>query len=482
MEPNEKKGGVGSRRRFLRDTSLAATGFFIVPRHVLGRGYIAPSDKLNIAGIGVGGKAEVNLPYAFNNGSDNIVALCDVDDRMAVNGRKKWPKAPYYRDYRQMFDKEHKNIDAVIITSPDHMHAVQALAAMQLKKHVYCEKPLTHDIYEARILTQAAKKYQVVTQMGNQGSSGDDTRLVETWIQAGVIGDVHTVHVWTNRPVWPQGIPTPTGKFPIPQEVDWDLWIGTAPMREFNPTYLPATWRGWTDFGTGSLGDMGCHFIDVPYRALQLQYPVSVECSVGSVYTGFFKEAIYTDSYPPSSKTHIQFPARNNMPAVEMIWYDGGIKPKRPEELLPDEPMAELDGGIIFEGTSGKLMAGLFGRNPTLLPTKKMKETTLPTSKYPFVEKGSEGHQQQWVKACKKGYGTYTSSAFETAGPLTETVLMGNLAVRSYNYAETNAKGSKIYPGRKRLLWDGPNMKITNFDPANQYVQRKYRGNWKLEL
>ena len=482
MESKKAKGLNESRREFLRNTSLAATGFFIVPRHVLGRGYISPSDKLNIAGIGVGGKAEVNLPYAFNNGSDNIVALCDVDDRMAVNARKKWPKAPYYRDYREMLDKEHKNIDAVIITSPDHMHAVQALPAMQLQKHVYCEKPLTHDIHEARILTQAAKKYKVVTQMGNQGSSGNDTRLIETWIQGGVIGDVHTVHVWTNRPVWPQGIATPTGKFDVPKEVDWNLWLGTAPFRDFNPTYLPATWRGWTDFGTGSLGDMGCHFIDVPYRALQLQYPVSVECSVGSVYTGFFREAVYTDSYPPSSKTHIQFPARNGKPPVEMIWYDGGIKPKRPDELLPEEPMAELDGGIIFEGTKGKLMAGLFGRNPTLLPTKKMKEVTLPTSKFPFVEKGSDGHQQQWVQACKKGYGAYTSSGFETSGPLTETVLMGNLAIRSYNYSETNSKGNKIYPGRKKLLWDGPNMKITNFDPANQFVKRNYRDGWKLEL
>lgn len=482
MESKEKKHPNHSRRNFLRHTSIAATGFFIVPRHVLGRGFIAPSDKLNIAGIGVGGKAEVNLPYAYNNGSDNIVALCDVDDRMAVNARKRWPKAPYYRDFRQMLDKEQKNIDAVIITSPDHMHAVHALPAMQLKKHVYCEKPLTHDIHEARILTQAAKKYQVVTQMGNQGSSGNDTRLVETWIQAGIIGDVHTVHVWTNRPVWPQGIPTPTGKFEVPKEVDWDLWLGTAPFREFNPTYLPATWRGWTDFGTGSLGDMGCHFIDVPYRALKLQYPISVECSVGTVYTGFFKEAVYTDSYPPSSKTHIQFPSREGMPAVEMIWYDGGIKPRRPDELLPDEPMAELDGGIIFEGTKGKLMAGLFGRNPTLLPTKKMAEMNLPASKFPFVDNGSDGHQQQWVKACKKGYGAYTSSSFDLSGPLTETVLMGNLAVRSYGYAETNSKGAKIYPGRKKLLWDGPNMKITNFDPANQFIRRKYRGDWKLEL
>ncbi|WP_018612727.1 Gfo/Idh/MocA family protein [Segetibacter koreensis] len=471
-----------SRRDFLKSTSIAAAGFVIVPRHVLGRGFTAPSDKLNIAGIGAGGKAEVNLPYAYKTGEVNIAALCDVDDRMAVNARKSWRQAPYYKDYRELYDKEAKNIDAVIVTTPDHMHAPIALAAMQLGKHVYCEKPLTHDIYEARILTQAAKKYKVVTQMGNQGSSGDDTRLVETWIQDGVIGDVHTVHVWTNRPVWPQGIPTPTGKFDVPKEVNWDLWLGTAPHRDFNPIYIPANWRGWVDFGTGSLGDMGCHFIDVPYRALKLGYPLSVECSVGSVYTGFFKEAVYTDSYPPSSKTHIQFPARGSMPALELVWYDGGIKPRRPDELLPDEPMGEVDGGIIFEGTKGKLMAGLFGRNATLLPTNKMKGANLPKSKYPFVEGGSEGHQQQWVRACKKGHGTYTSSPFDIAGPLTETVIMGNLAVRSYNYSETNAKGENIYPGRKKLLWDGQNMKVTNFEPANQFVKREYKGNYKLNL
>src|SRR6185436_1020529 len=202
-----------SRRSFLKDASVAAAGFMIVPRHVLGKGHIAPSDKLNIAGIGTGGKAEVNLPYAWNNGAENIVALCDVDDRMATNARKKWPNAPYYKDFRVMLDKEHKNIDAVMVTTPDHMHAIHALPCMQLGKHVYVEKPLTHDIYEARILTHAEKKYKVVTQMGNQGSSGDDTRLVETWVQAGLIGAVNTVHVWTNRPAWPQGISKPTGKF-----------------------------------------------------------------------------------------------------------------------------------------------------------------------------------------------------------------------------------------------------------------------------
>lgn len=469
-----------SRRKFIQQTALAASGIVIVPRYVLGRGFIAPSDKLNIAGIGTGGKAEVNLPNAFNNGTDNIVALCDVDDRRAVKARKRWAKAPYYKDFRIMLEKEHKNIDAVIVTTPDHMHAVQAMAAMQLGKHVYCEKPLTHDIYEARALTRAAAKYKLVTQMGNQGSSGDDTRLVETWVQGGLIGDVHTVHVWTNRPTWPQGIGTPEGKFSVPSELDWDLWLGTAPSRAYHPDYLPEIWRGWVDFGTGALGDMGCHFMDVPFRALKLGYPVSVETSVGSVYTGFFKEAIYPDSYPPSAKTHIRFPARGDMPAVEMVWYDGGIRPKRPVDLLPDETMGDYDGGIIFEGSKGKIIAGLFGENPTLLPSRKMRETELPVSKFAPVEGGREGHQQQWVKACKKGYGAYTSSSFDKSGPLTETVLMGNLAVRSYNYFETDAKGNRKFNGRKQLLWDGENMRITNFEPANQFVKRTYRENWSL--
>ena len=477
-----KRNQSSSRRKFIRNTSLAAAGFFIVPRHVLGKGYIAPSDKLNIAAIGAGGKGIVNIALAYNNGAENIVALCDVDDRQAADSRKKHPKASYYRDFREMLDKEGKTIDAVMISTPDHMHAVMAVPCMQLGKHVYVEKPLTHDIYEARTLTQAAQKYKVVTQMGNQGSSSDGTRNVESWVQHGVIGDVHTVHVWTNRPTWPQGVPTPKGQFAVPAEVDWELWLGTAPYRDFHPAYLPATWRGWTDFGTGSLGDMGCHFIDVPYRALRLQYPISVESSVTRVWTGFFQEAFNTDSYPPSSKSHIQFPARGKMVPVEMIWYDGGIMPRRPEELGPDEPFGEDSGGILFEGTKGKILAGIFGEHAQLLPANKFNTAKLPKADRPYVVRGPEGHQTQWTDACKKGHGAYTSSPFEMAGPLTETVLMGNLGIRSFYLSETDSKGNKKYPGRKKLLWDGANMRVTNYEPANQFIRRQYRGNWKLEL
>ncbi|QMU28619.1 Gfo/Idh/MocA family protein [Adhaeribacter radiodurans] len=473
---------ISNRRTFLKTSSRAVASFFIVPRYVLGgTDFIAPSDKLNIASVGVGGKGLVDLERAFNNGTDNIVALCDVDGRQAQEARLKWPNARFYHDYRHLLTrKEVKDIDAVIVSTPDHMHAPIAMAAMQLGKHVYVEKPLTHDIYEARMLTQAAKRYKVVTQMGNQGSSGNDTRTIETWIQQGLIGDVHTVHTWTNRPVWPQGIPTPTQAMPVPKTVDWDLWLGTAPVRPYHEAYMPFRWRGWWDFGTGALGDMACHIMDVPFRALKLNYPESVECSVGSVYVDFFKEAHFTDSCPPSSVIYFRFPARGNMPAVDFSWSDGGILPKRPEELLPDEPLGDRDGGMIFIGTKGKISAGMWGRKPTLLPTSRM-QNNLPQVTVPLVEGGPDGHQQQWVKACKQGHGAYTSSPFEIAGPLTETILMGNLAVRSYSYQQPTADGKDYTnPGRKKLLWDGQNMKITNFDVANQFVKRQYRDGYSL--
>lgn len=468
------------RRKFLQQSALAAAGFYIFPRHVLGgKGYIPPSDKLDIAAIGAGGKANQNIERAYNGGTDNIVALCDVDDRQSKESREKHPKAKYYTDFRKLLENESKNFDAVIITTPDHMHAPMAMAAMQAGKHVYVEKPLTHNIAEARMLTEAAKKLKLVTQMGNQGSSGDGTRMVEAWIAAGLIGDVHTVHTWTNRPVWPQGIPTPANAMEVPKEVNWDLWIGVAPKRPYHEAYMPFRWRGWWDFGTGALGDMGCHIMDVPFRALKLGYPSSVECSVGSVYEDFFQEADHNDSCPPSSIIHLEFPSRDNLPAVNFSWHDGGLLPKRPEELLPEEPMGDGDGGVIFEGTKGKIMSGIWGRNPTLLPTSRMKEEVLPDPVKPLVEGGQDGHQQQWVKACKQGYGAYTSSPFEEAGPLTEAILMGNLAVRSYNLREPKADGrGYTNPGRKKLLWDGENMNISNFDLANQFVRREYRTGW----
>ncbi|WP_247232884.1 Gfo/Idh/MocA family protein [Telluribacter sp. SYSU D00476] len=472
-----------TRRRFLQAGTLAAAGFMIVPRHVLGRGYVAPSDKLNIAAVGCGGKADYNIQQAYNGGSDNVVALCDVDDRQAQKYRAQFQKAPYYRDFRQMLEKEAKNIDAVIITTPDHMHYPVAMAAMQLGKHVYVEKPLTKDIWEARMLTEAARKHKVVTQMGNQGSSGDGTRHTEAIVQSGMVGDVHTVEVWTNRPVWPQGVKSPKDRGEsqtVPKEVDWNLWLGTAPERPYHEAYMPFRWRGYWDFGTGALGDMGCHFIDVPFRALKLGYPTSVECSVGSVYADFFQEAFFDDVCPPSSSIHLRFPSQvKNGEELRLNWYDGGIRPQLPDGCDYQTVFGDPDGGILFIGTKGIVSAELFGDNPRLWPEAKFKGTTLPKPTRPLVEGGWPGHQQQWVKACKQGFGAYTSSSFDQAGPLTETVLMGNLAVRSFLYREPKADGKGVnFPGRQKLLWDGKNMKITNFTPANQFVRREYRTGW----
>lgn len=475
-----KTNNQSSRRDFLKNTSLAAAGFFIVPRHVLGRGFIAPSDKLNVAGIGVGGKGTSDLASFAKSPKVNIVALCDVDDRQAVKSRESFPKAPYYRDFREMLDKEKKNIDAVSVSTPDNTHAVAALAAMQLGKHVYVQKPLTHDIYEARILTEAAKKYKVVTQMGNQGGSDDGVRKMKEMVDAGYIGTVHTVHCWTNRPVWPQGVPTPSGSFEIPKELDWDLWLGPAKKIDFNPAYLPFNWRGWWAFGTGALGDMACHIMDPVFRILPIDYPSSVECSVATIYKEMWNDSANPDSCPPSSIMHLVYPRKDGKGNIKVSWHDGGLLPERPEELLPEEAMGNWDGGVIMEGTKGKIMCDCYGANPRLLPTKLMQEKAVPKE---TIKRVPEGHYLQWVNACMEGYGKgVTSSPFDYAGPFTESILMGNLAIRSFFMKSAGTNGGNRYPGRKRLLWDAKNMKITNFDEANQFVKREYRDGWKLSL
>lgn len=475
-----------SRRDFVKNSALTAGAFMIVPRHVLGgKGFIAPSDKLNIAGIGAGGKAWDNIPGAYNKGQENIVALCDVDDARAADMYKEFPKAKTYKDFRVMLEKQ-KDIDAVMITTPDHTHAIATLTAMQLGKHVYTEKPLTHSIHEARVLAEAAKKYpKVVTQMGNQGSSDDDMRSVQEWIAAGAIGDVTRVHVWSDRPVWIQGIPTPKEAMPVPAGLDWDLWLGPAPWREYHATYMPFRWRGWWDFGTGALGDMGCHLIDVPFRALQLTYPTSVEASISQAWVNDFEGANLTESAPMASTVYFQFPERDNFPAAELIWYDGGIQPKRPAELPPNEYLDT--NGVLFEGSKGKLLCGIFGNYPKLLPAKLQQEFEAPKPTLPRVPGSDQGHHQNWVKAIKEG--TPTSSPFEYACKLTETVLIGNLAIRSQNVKKKiaganpdNYWANSEFPGRTTLLWDAAQMKITNFDEANEFVQRKYREGWSLSL
>lgn len=305
MVEKNNKGSHESRRSFLKQGALAAAGFMIVPRHVLGgKGFIAPSDRLRVAGIGVGGKGESDLSEIAKGPAD-ITYLCDVDTRRAAASVARFPKAKFYKDFREMLDKEHKHIDAVTVSTPDHQHAVAAMAAMQLGKHVYVQKPLTHDIFEARALTAAAQKNKVVTQMGNQGASGDGVRQMMEWYNAGLIGDVHTVYCWTDRPVWPQGIPWSSMKAEVPKELDWDLWLGTAPYKDYIDKLVPFNWRGWWDYGTGALGDMGCHIIEPPFRILGLGYPKSVECSVGSVYVDEFKRGYFPESCPQIGRAHV---------------------------------------------------------------------------------------------------------------------------------------------------------------------------------
>jgi predicted dehydrogenase len=474
-----------SRRSFIKKATLGAAAVSIVPRFVLGGpGYIAPSDTLYIAGIGVGGKGTSDLTgfagsidgKTKGNPKAKISFLCDVDERQTEESKKNFPNAKYYKDFRVMLDKEAKNIDAVSVSTADHTHAVAAMAAMQRGKHVYVQKPLTHNIFEARALTEAAKKYKVVTQMGNQYASADYVRVAKEWVDAGLIGDVHTVYCWTNRPVWPQGIATPTGKHDVPKEMDWDLWLGPVKGIDYNPAYHPFNWRGWWNFGTGALGDMGCHIMDAAFRILPIDYPSEVECSATTAWADFFEVADYPDSCPSSSIIHLKFPRTDGKGNINFTWMDGGLLPKRPDELMPDEKLGDGGGnGYIFEGTKGKLMAN-YERMPVLLPSASMKDIKFPSPTLPRVQGQEAGHYTQWVDACIAGYGKMQlSSPFEFAGPFTEAVLMGNLAIRSYNL-----RTDKGFTGRKKLLWDAKNMKITNFDEANQFVKREYRPGWSL--
>lgn len=467
-----------SRRKFVEATAASLAVFTIVPRHVLGGvGQVAPSDTLIIAGIGVGGKGKSDLTSIAKSPNARIAFLCDVDDRMAVDSKANFPEAKYFRDFREMLDKEGKNIDAVTVSTPDHTHTVAALTAMQMGKHVYLQKPLAHSIKEARMLTEAAKKYKVVTQMGNQWASEEPVHRTQEIIDAGLIGEVTRVYAWTDRPVWPQGIPTPTGNFEIPSELEWDLWLGPSEYIDYNPAYLPFNWRGWWAFGTGALGDMGCHIMDPFFRILPVDYPTEVECSATTAWEGFFKVANYKDSCPASAIIHLKFPRTDGKGDIKLTWMDGGLRPERPEELGADEDAGNLSNGYIFEGTKGKLI-GNYSSAPVLLPTSRKEEADAVPKTLPRVP---EGHYVDWVNGCMLGYKkAELSSPFEYAGPFTEAVLMGNLAIRAYMHQEKNSDGKIIYPGRKKLLWDYKNMKITNFELANEFVMQPYRKGWSI--
>jgi predicted dehydrogenase len=451
------------RRTFLASAAAATAGFTIVPRHVLGgQDTPAPSDRINIACVGVGGMGKTNLK---NCEAENIVALCDVDFALADPVFQKYPSAKQYRDYRVMLE-EQKDIDAVIIATPDHTHAVIAMACMERKKHVYVQKPLTHSVAEARLLTETARKYGVATQMGNQGHSGEGIRLLCEWVWDGAIGPIREAHAWTNRPVWPSGIEVdrPTDTPAVPPGLDWDLWLGPARSRPYHPSYHPAKWRAWWDFGTGSLGDMACHIVDPLFWALKLKYPISVEASISKYWQAFFEETkSKNEMFPRSTIVRFRFPAREGMPEVNVTWWDGGLMPPRPAGMEPDRRLGDNNGGILLIGDEGAIMAGCYGESPRLVPETAMKKYKRPPKSLERIEMGSDGHELDWIRSCKGG--KPASSHFDYSGPLSETVLMGNLAIR--------------FPDRP-LLWNGEAMEVTNDADANAYVKRDYREGWHL--
>ncbi len=445
-----------NRRDFLKAAAAASAApafLSIVPRHVLGMGQTPPSDKLNIAGIGVGGMGGNNLN---NLAAENIVALCDVDPNYAAKTVAKYPGAKFYTDYRLML-VEQKDIDAVVIATPDHTHAVITLAAMQLGKHVYTQKPLTHSVFEARALARAAAESKVTTQMGIQGHSGEGMRLISEWISAGLIGDVTEVDAWCSLSYYPWGHAfwstkwgdRPSDTPPLPPGMAWDLWIGPAPMRPYHPAYHPLVWRCWWDFGVGMMGDRGVHTLDPVYYALELGAPTSIEATVCGPNP---------ETHPLANIVTYRFPARGSRPPVKLTWYDG-LRAPRPEELEDGRNMP-AEGGSIFKGTKGKIMAGIYGETPRLIPEKLMQEAVRPPQTIPRVQ-GT--HEQDWVRACKAG--KKAGANFEYAGPLTEVCLLGNVAKRL----------------DARLYWDAANMAVTNNPAAEILITRPYREGWSLE-
>jgi hypothetical protein len=483
-----------SRRHFFFGSLLAgaipAAGFGSTPSLKF-LGYKSPNEKLNIASIGAGGKAESDITGCE---TENIVALCDVDAQKAARMFKKYDSLPKYTDFRKMLDKEDKNIDACIVAIPDFMHGTAANWVMERGKHVYCQKPLTRTVWEARELARNAAKYKVATQMGNQGYSNDGTRLCAEIIWSGEIGNVTEVHAWTNRPIWPQGMQDIPKEAAVPDTLDWDDWLGIQSMRPYSPDYLPFKWRGWFDFGCGALGDMACHILGAPNLALRLGAPTSVEC--------ISQEGKSKIAYPTKSIIRFDFPARGSMPPVKIFWYDGKQMPQRPAGLAEDELLGDLprrnagngggggggqrrqrqqqqnqpqdanarldaqiardansgSNGSLFVGEKGFVTTGTYGEGTRLLPAARMADYKLPPQ---FLTR-SPGHYRDWIRACKGG--ERSCSDFSIAAPFTEWILLGVIALR--------------FEGK--IEWDSAKMKITNNPEANELLKPKFRKGWSF--
>lgn len=450
-----------SRREFVR-RAAAGAAIAIGPRHFSGGpARAAPSETITMVCVGVGDQGTRDMKSFLGHLDVRVVAVCDVD-RKNRDRAKRVVDEKYgnrdcvaYNDFREMLQR-HRDVDAVLVVTPDHSHAVVSMTAMKMGKHVYCQKPLTHTVFEARKLAEAARKYKVATQLGTVTQASEGSRLLREWIWDGAIGPVREVHNWSNRPIWPQGIERPKDEPPVPSTLDWGLWLGPARHRPYHPAYLPLVWRGWLDFGTGALGDMGCYSFDTIFRSLKLGPPTSVE-ACGSMYAPKMWDAlqINQETYPRASMIRYEFGAREGMPPVALTWYDGGLRPALPDELRGGELNIE---GLLYVGDKGKILCDFGGDNPRLIPESKMRAYKQPPKTIPR----SIGHHREWLQACKGG--AAAGANFEFSGPVTEALLLGNVALRV----------------RKKLYWDGANMKVTNVPAANKYIHCYYREGWVL--
>jgi predicted dehydrogenase len=438
-----------NRRTFLTHSAAAATAFSILPAARLkAQDRELPDDAIRIAGVGCGGQAMHDLGQVSYEG--RITALADVDWDRGGKAFIRWPDAKKYQDYREMLEVEKDNYDAVVVACPDHNHAPAAMQAMKLGKHVYVEKPMAHTIHEVRALSEMAAKQGVVTQMGNQGHSLRGCHEAKAWVEDGFLEEVTEVLCWTNRPRWPQGIPRPEETPPVPEKLDWDLWLGPAPERPYHPAYCPRNWRGWYDFGTGSLGDMGCHIMDLSFFALNLGSPARVAPVKTSKW--------FPETYPASSIVEYDFPARNGMPPVKLTWYDGGNMPAFPDAVKNAKRLGDNDGGQMLIGKDNVLVAGTYGNMPKVYSKKKEEQVEEPK-----ITPVRRMHHRDWVQACKNGGDTVSS--FDYAAKLTEMVLLGCIALRA----------------NQPIEWDGDKMEITNLpDGGKQYLVRNYREGWTL--
>jgi hypothetical protein len=475
-----------SRRHFIKYGTLTVSVLGTAPAFLRGQDL---HNHVHVAVVGAGGKGSSDTDHAAKAGGD-IVALCDVDQGTLSSRGAKYPQAKLFKDFRKMLEQMERSIEAVVVSAPDHIHAPACIMAMRMGKHIYCQKPLTHSVYEARTMRELARKKKLATQMGNQGSAGNGLRRAVEVIHAGVIGKPRELHVWSNRPIWPQGLARPAGEDAVPETLNWDLFLGPAPLRPFKKdTYHPFKWRGWKDFGTGALGDMACHTVNMPFRALKLGYPNVVECEAVS--------DLYPETYPKTSRIRFEFPAREGLPPLKFWWYDGSPDDKsvtllRPPETATSEildlmqartdregnqrPRQLPPSGALIIGDKGKIFSpDDYGSTFYALVDNEKKFTfgrdheackavpqTIPRNDGPGGD--DERQKSEWFRMIRDGVPAFSN--FEIAAYLTEIILLGCVALN-------------VGVGR-RLDWDGPKMRARNTREADPFVRPKARKGWNV--